>query len=242
MAWRFNAPPGWPVPPDFVPPQGWVPDPAWPPAPAGWTYWVEGPEVPGPWADPYPAAAPVYGAPVGYGARAATKRGLPGWAVALIVVLALGVVTVIALVVAVLIALAPNIDEFITELEQEGAQYSASLACDEAALAFAGNSATPDPIRAGFQVRSLSEAIDDATEAAASDAAYEPLRDDLVQARGAAQQIAALPADASSWTTVQRRNANQAQAALNASAVRISTTCSTITDPWDDADSFGPVV
>ena len=42
MAWRFNAPPGWPVPPkDWAPPPGWTPDEKWPPAPAGWPLWVD---------------------------------------------------------------------------------------------------------------------------------------------------------------------------------------------------------
>ncbi|MFJ6706218.1 MULTISPECIES: DUF4041 domain-containing protein [unclassified Streptomyces] len=40
-AYRFNAPPGWPVPPaGWMPPPDWRPDPSWPAMPAGWQLWV----------------------------------------------------------------------------------------------------------------------------------------------------------------------------------------------------------
>lgn len=39
-AWRFSAPPGWPVPPPgWFPQPGWRKPPAWPDAPTGWQFW-----------------------------------------------------------------------------------------------------------------------------------------------------------------------------------------------------------
>jgi hypothetical protein len=49
MAWRFNAPPGWPPPPPgWTPPPDWNPDPSWPPPPPGWQFWVADGEPPPP--------------------------------------------------------------------------------------------------------------------------------------------------------------------------------------------------
>jgi len=59
-AWRFNAPPGWPVPPEgWVPPAGWQPDPAWPPSPPGWQLWVPATQQPLTAAPPVQAPRPA---------------------------------------------------------------------------------------------------------------------------------------------------------------------------------------
>lgn len=79
MAWRFNAPPGWPAAPQgWTPPNGWTPDPTWPPAPDGWQFWVQEPE-------PQPTAPP--------------PRSRAGLVVAVVALLVLGVVAVAAVAV-----------------------------------------------------------------------------------------------------------------------------------------------
>jgi hypothetical protein len=249
VAWRFNAPPGWPVPPDFVPPQGWVPDPAWPPAPAGWTYWVEAP-VPGTWGDPYLAAAPAYGAAPGYGVPTgyagapgygapAPKRGLPGWVIGLI---AAGVAFAVLSVVGILVAGGLVFAAFSNGGIQDAISSSAAAdACDEATSALAVTGGSPDPVRAELQARDLEAALEAAEAATLFDDTYEPLRDDIAAARLAANRIAALPADPATWTPAQRQRATQAQAELDAPSARITRTCSTIEDPFED-DFPGPTV
>lgn len=66
VAWKFNAPPGWPKPPEnWVPSTDWKPDPSWPAAPGGWQFWL--PEDPsgGPVSNhataPHPSADPLPG-------------------------------------------------------------------------------------------------------------------------------------------------------------------------------------
>lgn len=95
MAWRFNAPPGWPTPPaGWVPPPGWAPDPSWPAAPAGWPFWVEDPDgvlpTPGPAPMPTPTGAPP--APRGGGCGRALLL-----AVLILVLLGIGLAVVAAL-------------------------------------------------------------------------------------------------------------------------------------------------
>lgn len=99
MAWRFNAPPGWPPPPqDWAPPDGWAPDPSWPPAPPGWQFWVDAahgssppptdPATPGgvstPAAGPIPGAAPVQGGGTTPPPRKASRGR---WVLALVLVM-----------------------------------------------------------------------------------------------------------------------------------------------------------
>jgi hypothetical protein len=249
VAWRFNAPPGWPVPPDFVPPQGWVPDPAWPPAPAGWTYWVEAP-APGPWGDPYLAAAPIYGAAPGYGVppgyaggpgdgAPAPKRGLPGWVIGLIAAgVAFAVLSVVGLLVAGGLVFASLSNGGIQDAISSSA---AADACDQATSALGGTGGNPDPARATRQARALEDALEAAEAANLFDDTYEALRDDIADARLAANRIAALPADPATWTQAQRQLATEAQAELDELSSSISRTCSTIEAPFED-NSTGPTV
>lgn len=86
MGYRFNPPPNWPAPPPgWSPPPGWQPDPSWPAPPSGWNFWVED--------DPTPARASKSEGTVEQPVTRrfwAWLRGLPRWAKALIVLLAIG--------------------------------------------------------------------------------------------------------------------------------------------------------
>jgi hypothetical protein len=73
------------------------------------------------------------------------------------------------------------------------------------------------------------------------DDTYEALRDDIADARLAANDIAGLPADPTTWTPAQRQVATQAQAELDALSSSISRTCSTIEAPFEE-EFAGPTV
>jgi hypothetical protein len=112
MGYRFNPPPNWPAPPPgWSPPPGWRPDPSWPAPPSGWSFWVNDGD-----GDAAPAGIPK---PERTVAEPVTRRfwawfrRLPGWAKALVVVLAIGLspwllialgVTVVVLAIVVLLA------------------------------------------------------------------------------------------------------------------------------------------
>jgi hypothetical protein len=121
------------------------------------------------------------------------------------------------------------------------ADVAAGDACNQATTALDVPAAGPDPVRAEVQARELESALEAADAAVGFDDTYEPLRDDIDAAQTAAQRIAELPQDPSTWTPVQRDRAVQEQAELEAISTRITNACSTIDVPFED-EFNGPTV